>query len=304
MAKYYPKSQITPNLYTNGGEYMFASNSKEYIGYYYRISNGKIFAGRNFNSSNQISLIPLASGIATPSPEGREMVVVDNWDGGESYISPNSMDINEDYNNIKFKNKLPKSKFLPTPYTSSPTLEEIRSLEYKRYFAKRVNNLMYTEISKETYNKFIAKDPTVAYNLYNCLFLFWSLIDEVTIQSRINRNIVDLIEKNNKWYGFHHYFKGNFGTTRTISESLYTKGGEFLLPNRTNYIGFYHFMPDGTPMTGKSHGDGKDIALIQIKSTSPFLSPSPNLSSPTPTQPTTTQTSSPSTPSGGGGGGY
>ena len=38
---YYPKSQIVPNLYTNGEEYVYAVNSKEYIGHYFATADGK-----------------------------------------------------------------------------------------------------------------------------------------------------------------------------------------------------------------------------------------------------------------------
>ena len=40
---YFPKSQITPNLYTNGGEFVYALNNKPYIGYYFKTSTGKIY---------------------------------------------------------------------------------------------------------------------------------------------------------------------------------------------------------------------------------------------------------------------
>ena len=38
---YYPKSQIQTNLYTNGGELMTRLGKREYIGYYYEVSDGK-----------------------------------------------------------------------------------------------------------------------------------------------------------------------------------------------------------------------------------------------------------------------
>jgi hypothetical protein len=44
---YYPKSQIKPNLYTNGEEYVIESTNSSYIGYYYLTSTGKAFTGRN-----------------------------------------------------------------------------------------------------------------------------------------------------------------------------------------------------------------------------------------------------------------
>ena len=33
---YYPKSQITPNLYTNGGEFVYADTKEAYSGYYFK----------------------------------------------------------------------------------------------------------------------------------------------------------------------------------------------------------------------------------------------------------------------------
>ena len=40
---YYPKSQITPNLYTNGGEYILTNTGKDYIGYYYYTVGGTTY---------------------------------------------------------------------------------------------------------------------------------------------------------------------------------------------------------------------------------------------------------------------
>tara|TARA_Y100000385_G_C13088790_1_gene637713 strand:+ start:620 stop:1141 length:522 start_codon:yes stop_codon:yes gene_type:complete len=47
-------------------------------------------------------------------------------------------------------------------------------------------------------------------------------------------------------------------------DSSYTSGDEYILENGVPYIGYYHVMDDGTPMSGKSHGEGEDIVLIPI----------------------------------------
>ena len=75
--------------------------------------------------------------------------------------------------------------------------------------ANRLINVMliYIEISKETYTKFKSNDPSVASDLYNCLFLPWNIDGN----PEVNRKIVAQIEINNKWYGFTSYFRGNFG---------------------------------------------------------------------------------------------
>jgi len=48
-------------------------------------------------------------------------------------------------------------------------------------------------------------------------------------------------------------------------EILYSNGEDgLILPDGTAYIGYYHAMLDGTLMTGKYHGKGKDIVLTEI----------------------------------------
>ena len=43
---YYPLSQITTNLNTNGGELIYANTRQDYIGYYYKTSKGEYFTGK------------------------------------------------------------------------------------------------------------------------------------------------------------------------------------------------------------------------------------------------------------------
>ena len=58
---YYPKSQITPNLYTNGDEFVLSTNNSSYSGYYFKISTGKYFTGRNQDDRPNVELIPVTS---------------------------------------------------------------------------------------------------------------------------------------------------------------------------------------------------------------------------------------------------
>ena len=55
---YFPKSQIQPNLYTNGEEFVFINNrEKFYTGYYYKLSTGKRYTGKNPDNGPGIELI-------------------------------------------------------------------------------------------------------------------------------------------------------------------------------------------------------------------------------------------------------
>ena len=38
---YYPKSQIKPNLFTNGDQYVYLRDETNYIGFYYSTSDGR-----------------------------------------------------------------------------------------------------------------------------------------------------------------------------------------------------------------------------------------------------------------------
>ena len=58
--------------------------------------------------------------------------------------------------------------------------------------------------------------------------------------------------------------------------SLYTKGGEYTLEGK-NYVGDYHIMEDGTPMTGKSHRGRGLFGLRSKKKRSKTLVPVPDV---------------------------
>ena len=187
---YYPKSQISSNLYTNGNDLYLLPTGEPYTGYYYEISTGEKFTGKTPNYGENIPL----TDIPTINP------TTENYEGEFPQIIQSSYVRN--YNNSPIT---PRS--LPTPYYSQPTIVDRNNGEYQRYFAKKTNELIYIEISIETYLNFSNGDPKFATDLYEVISLPWSLGGD---SESTNRNIVALIEKNNKWYGFSKYFKDNF----------------------------------------------------------------------------------------------
>jgi len=191
---YYPKSQITPNL-TSNGNLAIKSSNKPYYGKYYATSTGKYYVGEN-PSSTQIELIFLDE-FPTLEIES-ENFQIDLRFGTKS---------NYEYSTLTNLSNTSPLTPPPPPYYSSPTGEEVSIGEYRRYFAKKTNELIYIEISKETYTKFKSNDPTVASDLYECLFLPWNIDGN----PEVNIKIVSQIERNNEWYGFTSYFRGNFG---------------------------------------------------------------------------------------------
>jgi hypothetical protein len=58
---YFPKSQITPNLHTNGNEFIYKKSQKDYIGHYYETSTGQFFTGTDPTQGSNFELIKPSS---------------------------------------------------------------------------------------------------------------------------------------------------------------------------------------------------------------------------------------------------
>ena len=209
---YYPKSQIKTNLHTNGGEYVLKSTDIDYIGFYYKISNGKFFTGKIPQNGGEVEIVVPQSIIADENfSEEKITLALSNEDPDPMIGASNLSNNSSTYGNLIGNSTINiKPRSIPSHYISSPTQKEQLVGEYTRYFSKKTNNWLYSEISKETYTKFKSKDPTVASDLYECLSVPWSVGDGGEI---INRKIVTLTERDNEWYGFTLYFRGQFGNS-------------------------------------------------------------------------------------------
>jgi len=204
---YYPKSQIKINLYTNGEEFFLKDTETPYTGYYYQVFTGKKFTGASPDGGGGVELIPnLTLGGNPPTTVGgvsNSIRTTKNLSDFDSSLLYYNNDVIFTYPKLSDF----QGRSLPTPYHPQPTIIDRNIGEYQRYFAKKTNELIYIEVSKETYTKFNSNDPTLASDLYNVLSLPWSLDRDA---ESTNRKIVALVEKNNKWYGFSKYFKDNF----------------------------------------------------------------------------------------------
>ena len=69
---FYPISQIKTNLYTNGGEYVYANNKLPYSGDYFITGDNKIYTGKNPNNKPNNLLILNKVNEITPSRSGSE----------------------------------------------------------------------------------------------------------------------------------------------------------------------------------------------------------------------------------------
>jgi hypothetical protein len=283
---YFPSSQVEINLVSNG-DLAYKSTNALYYGIYFSTSDGKYYA----NSPNDTVLIELIK--PKPTTNNNEFQLY--FDEAETIEGPDARFEsyeNELYSLITKASKTPPNIDPPPYYHFSPLSNEVQKGYAIRFFAKKVNQNSYIEISNETYDQFINLDSKVAINLYEVANLVWYLRSPGD-QSVDESNFINILnfEKKYNWKNFNQFLKVN----KEKKDFLYTKGGELLLPNRTNYIGYYHTMPDGRIMTGKEHGDGPELILIPLKPI--FTVPSDEEISPS-------IQSFPSSEGSSGGGGY
>jgi hypothetical protein len=259
MAKYYPQSQITPNLYTNGGEYITAYNKQNFEGFYYKTSDGNAYTGKNPNEGfNQLLLpnpqTPKNIPNSLPSSDLEINTIADQPLISEANASEGSgsipfMDFDTTPYQIKF-NPSPRSKFIPSYYYPSPTENDFKIGEFQRYCAKKTNEFLYIEISKEVYEKIVSKDPNYAIDLYEAISIPWLLVGDSSEIVKINFKVAQIVETNRGWAGFSDYM-----SSITFSNPIITTPTTPFLttPQSSNQL---QPTPTPTPTTNISSGGG------------------------------------------------
>lgn len=158
---YFPASQIKTNLYTNGGEFMIKSSGADYIGSYWKTSSNKYYTGK------------------TPSDIVVEELVINSPSTDDNLTSEAYSYLGQETSNFKNYSKLNNSfinpLILPTSYNPKPNNDDYELGEFTRYFVKKTNEIIYTEINENTYNKISTKDSTYMFQMYVPFKFAWKL---------------------------------------------------------------------------------------------------------------------------------
>jgi hypothetical protein len=201
---YYPSSQIKPNQYTNGGEYILSTTKENYKGYYYELSNGRKYTGKSPQDKPNIQIQPYQSRTEIdPNPINNisNKIITYEYSNVETLIQ-------DDYNPTN--QNIFVGRLIPSYNPTTPTPLDYNLGVFSLYFCKKINELKYIEIDKNTYSQLLSKSPQIAWDLYTPLTTLWYLKGEKEKVYTINKNLITLIEKNQKWYGFSQYFKDQF----------------------------------------------------------------------------------------------
>lgn len=130
---YYPKSSITENLITFGGEYMFESGVM-YTGYYHKYDTGEVFSGPMWDANKSLKLLPYVDVSNIPNFK------VNDTDKLKSFLTSDV--------NLK-RYRTPISTF------NKPTQADYQRGYYYRYFSvKRNEPAVIAEISAAQFVNF------------------------------------------------------------------------------------------------------------------------------------------------------
>jgi hypothetical protein len=195
---YYPLSQITPNLNTSGGEFAYADTKQEYKGYYFKTSKGEYFTGKTpQDGPNELLIVLLNDG-------GANVTIQNNI---YSFINTDSFEVNK-YISLSKQSSTAAS----SPYYSPtiPTQQDYVNGEMRRYFCKKTNEIIYLEVSKDTYDKLIGQDSKISWQLYLPFNLPWKLTGNKEQVFITNKNIVELASVRQELPMLAEYLKMDF----------------------------------------------------------------------------------------------
>ena len=201
---YFPLSQITTNLHTNGGEFVIKSTNTPYVGYYWKTSTEKYYTGK------------------TPQDTPIQELISFNIEGGSQTLSTLT-ELPVNYNTYSYYNqydpdaanylnltKPSPSSLLPYYSPTIPTQQDYQTGEIRRCFCKKINELIYLEINVDTYNKLVSKNSLILYQYYQPFNVPWQLTGDKEQVYTTNRNIVELTMKQQKLPQFDLYLKKDY----------------------------------------------------------------------------------------------
>lgn len=200
---YYPKSKIQTNLFSNG-ELLKSSDFTNYIGPYYKVSNGQKYAGKDPQSFRYPELLIDLKELA----DLQQPQTSDLFTQRPSIVNP-ATSLIESSNYVENLKESYVSRKVPVPYYPEPTEQDYQIGYFTRYFVKQVNAIKFTEISKKTFDSISTHSEEYLWQLYNPTSIPWQISGDIEKVLDTNRKIIRLEEKNG-FYGFSLFLKKDY----------------------------------------------------------------------------------------------
>jgi hypothetical protein len=139
---YYPTSEITPDLYTSGKQWM-TTNNVEYIGAYHKYLTGEVYTKARWQPDVSAVLIP--------------------------YIDQTISNKNMPY--LKLKPEFQLARTSPTAHTVNVTVTDYARGILQRFFIKKRNDNAIIEIDKQQFDAW--KSDQIDKKLYIAIEIAW-----------------------------------------------------------------------------------------------------------------------------------
>jgi hypothetical protein len=237
---YLPKNLITTDLYTNGDQFV-DNDGNSYKGYYFSTKFGTYYKGKNPNDISfgvdfrQKEIYPTQlTSQDNPSPYPVNTIInITDFDskrnakkpiqggfGQEGYAASGElygtnpsylsegMDDAATYLGNGYGNG--STEYSPITVENFPTLKDYENGYFTRYFCVKVNEDLYYEIYKQTYDDIFSKNPEWDNNLYIPFKVLWYLKGDMIKTETINRELVQLAEQNLQRNGFSTFLKEEY----------------------------------------------------------------------------------------------
>jgi len=187
---YFPLSQIKTNLYSNG-EFVQSNNQELYTGYYWKNSLGKYYTGKSPQDEPTIELLPIPDSF-------RQTDIIESTPSLDTITYSDTTQTQTPTSNI------------PPYFATLPTEQDYQIGEFRRYFCKKSNEILYIEISKTSYDLLETKSDSLLWQLYIPFNLPWRLTGTKEEAFRINRNITALTSQRLQLPKFGDYLNNNY----------------------------------------------------------------------------------------------
>lgn len=188
---YYPKSHITPNLYSNG-DLAYKDTLAPYTGQYFSTFDKKFFTGNYPGDGSNLELF----NFETPLGRTRNNTTLfEDSNPEDSRFYPQ----NAEYSTLKKVQYGQGVSATPETFFPSPSTEDYKTGEFTRNFAKKANEEIYYETSSPFKNK-----------LYIGFSLPWKLTGDKDKVFEVNKNIVELKQTQFTAFGLGAYLKFNY----------------------------------------------------------------------------------------------
>jgi hypothetical protein len=186
---YVPLNRVDTDKFTPGGEYVILNTGLYYTGYYHEYYNGTFYTGNNPSFSDKQRLVKPTPDVIPTS----DTAYVVSLETGTTFAKTNP----STYSNLE-------------SYQPQLTDQDYTVGDFRRYFAKQINALSYTEISLVQYNALRARSDKYLWQYYQVFSLPWLITGDEMEVAKANKNNTLLTEKLNNIKGLQQFLQEDY----------------------------------------------------------------------------------------------